>query len=252
MKKLIFGSLFLFASAIAIFSCSKDAPISTAATTQPELFTVFKFSKDINLRDAKGNTATVQVSADKQELIDQLDATTLKLVTTTRDFTTEKNTNNTIPSKGSNIAERWKAEGKDVVDILIKDRAFNKGVTGFNVEVVNNFRSWDKTMTQVGATNINGSNVSCKGYSFSWHSSLSPNRPNGKLCGSEIVEVEFAGRNNWWNFWDNIQTNDLNSATTVGRFNDIAPYDNYRLRWDFENCSSGDRPENRTFTFIMQ
>jgi hypothetical protein len=248
MKKLIFGSLFLFASAIAIFSCSKDAPISTAATTQPELFTVFKFSKDINLRDAKGNTATVQVSADKQELIDQLDATTLKLVTTTRDFTTEKNTNNTIPSKGSNIAERWKAEGKDVVDILIKDRTFNKGVTGFNVEVVNNLRAWDKTVYQYGVSSVNGVSQTVIGYSFTWKPSS--DKLDGKLCPVEQVEVEFSG-STYSVFAPYYTLNSIvfNSIGT-NTYNSAPSYYKYRLRWDFEKCGSDDRVPNRDFTFL--
>ncbi len=89
----------------------------------------------------------------------------------------------------------------------------------------------------------------CKGYSFSWISSS--NLPTGKLCISETVEVEFDGKNSWWNFWNGIQSNNLSTISTVGRLNDIPTFTNYRLRWDFENCGSDDRLVNRTFTFIM-
>jgi len=125
MKKLII--LFVFFSLIS--SCTKKEETKFSNEM------AFKYSKLVNIHDAFGNHAIVQISANDLDKVNEITENDLELKTTTKPFNVSGNVDIKVDE---NDAKSNKDMSKYVfIDIIEKDLADD--VTGYSVQLKENF-----------------------------------------------------------------------------------------------------------------
>lgn len=246
MKKLLFLSIFAVVTAISWVACSKEeVKAPTAAAQEPqELYTSFKYSKDVRLTDDKGNEALVQVSSNNQEYMDAK-FPNLKLVASYKSNVPTNSTPQTARAAGKpSIAERWAKENVEVIDIFVKEYKFASDVTGFHVEVLpRDERSWDVCKYQY-ATIGSGPGKTVSGYKLSYD--------NDQNCSPEDLEVDFAWVNScYFCTYTNVSNQILSSVGGISTYDGKVERYKWRIRWDFENCNSADRANGRTWEYLF-
>lgn len=211
--------LVLFVALFAIAACKKTE------TAQDEI-AIPVFTKTFVVNDGNGNSATVEISGAIEDQINSLGSQHFDLfVTTVQPQNTTSPASTAEPKKVG--FERWNQENTLVIDV--KDYSFQKGITGFRVELKPEFKNpierdrWTE-FTEFGSNGVRGA--------FAHYETES--------CSGEELDVDLDKKqacSNW--FWQDLSSGYLGAPGDEWSSFTSSVFCKYRFRYDFEDdCSS--------------